>query len=215
MYITKLFIDAKIPSVRHDLTSLNFFYDTLKKITGGGKPVYRIDNVPLAETDYLQPVVVVSETEPSFNDSKLAAGYIAKIETFKYDIPVRNGMNYNFYIKANPSVKILFRYSDLETEESWAEWLRSEGYSNGYEIIDQKVRGDGYITCADKNVRLISVIFEGALRITDEKKFRRAINSAISRGREYGLGLLSIESFGCKNRNIAEEMKNSMKNAEH
>lgn len=213
MYISKVYVDVKIPLVRHDLTSLNFFYDTLKKISGGA-PVYRIDNVPLNQTGYIQPVVLISEKKPEFSIGKLPGGYISKIETYEYDIPVRSGMVYKYFLKANPSVKIFFKHSDLETEESWKKWLETEGIINGFEIVDAKVTDDGYVTCAEKKVKFLSVIFEGALKITDEGKFRKALNSGIGRGREFGLGLLSIESFGCKNRDIAEEMKNSIKKQE-
>jgi len=209
MYISKIYIDVKIPSVRHDLSSLNFFYDTLKKLSGGSEPVYRIDNVPLNQTGYIQPVVLISEKKPDVSNSKISAGYISKIETSEYNIPVRKGMVYKYYMKANPSVKIFFKHSDLETEESWKKWLETEGMINGFEIVDSKVAGDGYVSCAEKKVKFISVLFEGSLKITDEKKFAKALYSGIGRGREYGLGLISIESFGCKNRNIAEEMKNS------
>lgn len=214
MFISKIFINVNIPSVRHDLSSLNYFYDTLKKIAGGGAVVYRIDNVPLNQTGYIQPVVLVSEKNPEFSDLKIPAGYISKIETFEYNIPARNGMVYKYFMKANPSVKIIFRHSDLETEESWKKWLEIEGHDNGFEIVESVVTGDGYITCAGKKIKLISVVFEGSLKITDEVKFRKALNCGIGRGREYGLGLLSIESFGCKNRNIAEEMKNYKKESD-
>lgn len=213
MYISKVYVDVKMPLVRHDLTSLNFFYDTLKKISGGA-PVYRIDNVPLNQTGYIQPVVLISEKKPEFSNGKVPGGYISKIESFEYDIPVRSGMVYKYFLKANPSVKIFFKHSDLETEESWKKWLETEGLINGFEIVDAKVTDDGYVTCAEKKVKFLSVIFEGALKITDEGKFRKALNSGIGRGREFGLGLLSIESFGCKNRNIAEEMKTFIKNKE-
>lgn len=209
MYISKVYIDVKIPAVLHDLSSLNFFHDTLKKMSGGREPLYRIDNVPLDQTGYLQPVVLVSEKKPLISEFKIAAGYVAKIETFEYNIPVRSGMVYKFFLKANPSVKLFFKNSDLETEESWGKWLESEGYIHGFEVVDSKIFHDGYITCEENSVKFLSVIFEGSLKITNEKKFRKALNGGIGRGREYGLGLLSIESFGCKNRNIAEEMKNS------
>jgi hypothetical protein len=209
MYISKIFVDVNFPPVRRDLSSLNFFYNTLKKISGGGEPVYRIDNVSLNQTGYIQPLVLLSWNRPLSGTEKIPSGYIAKIETFEYNIPLRSGMVYKFYLKANPSVRMFFKYSDLENEESWKKWLETEGYSKGFEIVDLKVTDDGYVTCSEKKVKFVSVIFEGAMKITDEEKFRKAIFTGIGRGREYGLGLLSIESFGCKNRNIAEEMKNS------
>lgn len=209
MYISKVYVDVKIPAVLHDLSSLNYFYNTLKKLADEENPVFRIDNVPLDQTDFIQPVVLVTEKKPETSGRTIPLGYVAKIDTFKYDIPVRNGMIYKYYIKANPSVKIFFKYSNLESVESWTKWFELEGKMNGFEVIDISVKDDGYITCVEKKVNLISCIFEGALKITDEEKFRNALNSGIGRGREYGLGLLSIESFGCKNRNIAEEMKNA------
>jgi len=209
MYISKIYVNVNIPSVRHDLSSLNFFYDTLKKISVGSEPVYRIDNVPLNQTGYIQPVVLISEKKPEVFDGKIPAGYISKIETFEYNIPVRNGMVYKYYLKANPSVKIFFKNSDLETDESWKKWLETEGIINGFEVVDSMVTGDGYVICAEKKVKFLSVIFEGSLKVIDDVKFRKALYSGLGRGREYGLGLLSVESFGCKNRNIAEEMKNS------
>lgn len=209
MYISKVYVDVKIPAVLHDLSSLNFFHETLKKISGGAAPLYRIDNVPLDQTGYIQPVVLISEKKPDASDARIPLGYIAKIETFEYDIPVRNGMVYKFFLKANPSVKIFFKNSDLETVESWGKWLESESYVNGFEVVDSKATDDGYVTCSENGARFLSVIFEGSLKITDEKKFRKGLNFGIGRGRDYGLGLLSIESFGCKNRNLAEEMKSS------
>lgn len=210
MFISKVYVDVNIPLVRHDLSSLNFFYSTLKKISGGGEPVYRIDNVPLNKTGLIQPVVLVSENKPVQINRGMPSGYIAKIETYEYNIPVRNGMVYKYYLRANPSVRMLFMHTDLETEESWKKWFETEGILNGFEPVDLEVTDDGYVTCPEKKVKFVSVIFEGALKIVNEDKFRKALHSGIGRGREYGLGLLSIESFGCKNRNIAEEMRNSV-----
>lgn len=208
MYISKLFIDVKIPSVRRDLTSLNFFYETLKVISGGGNPVYRIDCVPLKDLDYIQPVILLTEKNPEIADVKIPAGYIKKIESFEYNIPVRTGMVYKYYLRANPSAKIFFINTNLETEESWKKWFEIEGRANGFEVVDMKTIDDGYVTCSEKKIKYVSVIFEGVLKITNEPKFRKVLNNGLGRGREYGLGLLSVESFGCKNRNIAEEMNN-------
>lgn len=209
MYISKILIDVKIPAVRHDLNSPDLFYNTLKAMTGDSKPVYRIENVPLNQTDFIQPVVVVSESKPDIRKSGKPAGYFKGIETLEYKLPLREGMVYRFLIKANPSVKILFKKYDVDTDEARKRWLESECSSNGFELIDCKCTDDGYITSRENSRRLSSVIYEGALKIYDEKKFSSALHRGIGRGRNLGLGLLSIESFGCKNRNIAEEMRNS------
>lgn len=209
MYISKVLIDAKIPAVRHDLNSPDLFYNTVKSLTGDSRPVFRIENIPLNQTDFIQPVVVVSESKPDLKKSRKPAGYFAGIESIEYNIPVREGMVYKFLMKANPSVRIFFRDYDIETDEAWRKWLESECTANGFELIDCKCTDDGYITSREKGRRMCSVLFEGSLKIYDVKKFQAALHKGIGRGRELGLGLLSIESFGCRNRNIAEEMKNS------
>jgi len=212
MYISKVMINAKIPAVRHDLNSPEIFYDTIKTMTGDAKPVYRIENVPLNNTDFIQPVVVVSESKPDIKKSGKPLGYFAGVESLEYNIPVRNGMVYKFLLKANPTVKIFFKHYDVDTDEARIKWLETECSPNGFELIDCKCMDDGYIINRDKGAKVLSVIFEGSLKVSDENKFKAALFNGIGGARSSGLGLLSVESFGCKNRNIAEEMKNSVQN---
>ena len=209
MYISKVLIDVKIPAVRHDLNSPDLFYNTIKSMTGDSKPVYRIENVPLYQTDFIQPVVVVSESKPDINKSGKPSAYFKGIESVEYTIPAREGMVYKFFMKANPSVKIFFKEYDVDTDEARLQWFKTECSPNGFEIIDCKCSDDGYIVSREKGKKMASVIYEGALKIYDKDKFISALYKGIGRGRSLGLGLLSVESFGCKNRNIAEEMKNS------
>ena len=44
----------------------------------------------------------------------------------------------------------------------------------------------------DKDVRLLSVTYEGLLTVTDAQKFRDALTGGIGRGKAYGMGLLTI-----------------------
>ncbi len=209
MYISKVLIDAKIPAVRHDLNSPDMLYNTIKAMTGDSKPVYRIENVPLYKTDFIQPVVVVSESKPDIRKSGKPSAYFKRIETLEYAIPAREGMVYKFFMKANPSVKIFFKEYDVDTDEARLKWLETECSPDGFEIIDCKCSDDGYIISRENSKKIASVIYEGALKIYDKNKFTSALYKGIGRGRSLGLGLLSVESFGCKNRNIAEEMNNS------
>lgn len=209
MYISKVLIDVKLPAVRYDLNSPDLLYNTIKTMTGDSKPVYRIENVPLYQTDFIQPVVIVSESKPEISKSGKPLPYFKGIETFEYAIPVREGMVYKFFMKANPSVKIFFKQYDVDTDEARLKWLETECSPNGFEIIDCKCSDDGYIVSREKGKKMASVIYEGALKVYDKDKFTSALYKGIGRGRSLGLGLLSVESFGCRNRNIAEEMKNS------
>ncbi len=207
MYISKILLDVSIPLVRSELADLNRLKSTLSKSVIGGTFLYRIENVPLDKNGYMQPLVLVSENKPDKSASGKPSGFFSAIETYEYNIPVRYGMVYKFLLKANPSTRIIFFNSEIEGSELQVKWLESESLSGGFQLIDCSVKQDGYISSGEEKVKLLSVIFEGSMKITDENRFRQMLNKGIGRGREYGLGLVSVESYGCKNRNIAEEMK--------
>ncbi len=209
MFISKVMIDVKIPEVRYDLHSPEFFYNTLKVLTGDSRPLYRIENVPLNQTGLIQPVLVISQSKPDIEKAGKPSGYFFGIDSHEYKIPVREGMIYKFFMKANPSVRIFFKEFDIDTDEARKKWLETECTSNGFKLIDCQCSDDGFIISHKKRKKLSSVIYEGVLKIYNENKFSAALYKGIGRGRGLGLGLLSVESFGCKNRNIAEEMKNS------
>lgn len=212
MYISKLIFDVSKPAVRRHLISLDKLRNTLDSITAGKGFIYRIDDVPLKENNFLQPLVMVSKEKPDSAAAGIPDGFIASIESLSYNIPIRNGMNYSFYLKANPSTMMFFKRVEIDGAESQKKWLESESLKNGFELIQCEVVHYGYITCEAESKKFLSSIFKGALKITDQDKFSRVLFEGIGCGQEYGLGLLSIESFGCRNRNIAEEMKHSMKN---
>lgn len=207
MYISKILLDVSIPLVRSELASLNRLKTTLSNAVNGGKFLYRIENVPLDKNGYMQPLVLVSENKPDPAVSGKPTGFFSVIETYEYRIPVRQGMVYKFYVKANPSTKILFFNSEFEGSELQIKWLESESVSNGFQLLDCSVKQDGYISSSENKAAFLSVIFEGSMKILDENKFRKMLYVGLGRGRDYGLGLVSVESYGCKNRNIAEEMK--------
>lgn len=207
MYISKILLDVSIPLVRSELADLTKFKNTLSSIVNGGSFLYRLETIPLDQNGYMQPLVLVSEYRPEPAASGKPEGFYSDIETYEYNIPVRNGMNYKFLVKANPSAKVIFFNTEFEGAELQKKWLESESASNGFHLLDCTVKQDGYISSGEKNTRFLSVVFEGSMKITDENRFRKMLDYGIGRGKEYGLGLVSVESYGCKNRNIAEEMK--------
>jgi len=209
MFLSKILLNAAIPVVRRHLGSLDLLYEALDSLTLNEGLIYRIDEVPLKESNFLQPLLLVSKAKPDLTAWDKPDGFIHSIEIREYNIPVRAGMNYTFYLKANPSSRIFFKRVNIDGTESQKKWLESESFKSGFELIDCEVKHDGYVICDADRVNLLSSIFEGTLKIRDEKAFRKALFEGIGYGRGYGLGLLSIESYGCRNRNIAEEMKNS------
>lgn len=207
MYISKLLLDVSIPLVRSELANLDRLKTTLANTVNGSSFLYRIDTVPLEKNRYMQPIVIVSKNKPDTAASGKPSGFFSALECYEYNIPVRNGMVYKFMLKANPSTKILFFNSEIIERDLQVKWLESESIANGFQLLDCTVTDDGFISARDARVKLISVIFEGSMRVIDENRFRKMLYEGVGRGREYGLGLVAVESYGCKNRNIAEEMK--------
>ena len=207
MYISKILLDVRIPLVRRELAGLNLLHATLSEAVNGGKFLYRLDNVPLDKNGYMQPLVLVSDKKPEVSGTGTPADFFTAIENYEYQMPVRKGMIFKFFLKANPSTKIFFLHSEIHGHDLQVKWLESESSSKGFQLLDCSVREDGYISCIEKKIKLLSAIFEGSMKVTDEKKFQKMLYQGIGHGREYGLGLVSVESYGCKNRNMAEEMK--------
>ncbi len=206
MYISRILLDVNNPAVRRDLIGLKGLNETLDICTGRSKPLFRLDSVALDKNNFLQPVVMVSSKKPDADG--VPPGYFSSLEVFDYNIPVRKGMNFSFILRANPSTKIFFRDVELDDAKSQIKWLESESYKNGFEIIDCAVTSEGYISCSEREEKFMSAIFKGNIRVTRDDNFRRALYEGVGRGREYGLGLLSVESFACREkRNMEAEMK--------
>ena len=109
MFLSKILLNAAIPVVRKHLGSLDLLYEALDSLTFNEGFIYRIDEVPLKESNFLQPLLLVSKAKPDLTTWNKPDGFIHSIETREYNIPVRAGMNYTFYLKANPSSRIFFK----------------------------------------------------------------------------------------------------------
>jgi len=136
----------------------------------------------------------------------------AKDVTRQYsDLPA--GLRLAFRLRANPTRKIQTRSSEgrrngsrveLHREEDQRAWLQRKATQHGFEILEsggapevRVVRGDkigGHRVRGEREEKLTfgSVLFEGALRITDPARFRAALEGGIGSGKAYGFGLLSI-----------------------
>ena len=47
-----------------------------------------------------------------------------------------------------------------------------------------------------KEVRLLSVTFEGVLTVTEAARFRETLTQGLGRGKAYGNGLMTVVSIG-------------------
>jgi len=120
---------------------------------------------------------------------------------------LRPGQVLSFRLRANPSKKQPAGRKNnprigLVNEEEQLAWLRRKGEQGGFALASVAIaREDGpkdmakgrkQMNGAQAKLSLLSVRFEGFLKITDPQAFRRTIFSGIGPGKAFGFGLLSI-----------------------
>ena len=127
---------------------------------------------------------------------------------------LRQGQILRFRLRANPTRKIDTKSGpdgqrrngqrvDLRTEAQQVDWLSRRGEQGGFRILPIRPGSnvpDVQVGAADRHrgngrsgtLTIASVLFEGALEITDADEFRRAIREGIGPSKSFGCGLLSI-----------------------
>jgi CRISPR system Cascade subunit CasE len=82
------------------------------------------------------------------------------------------------------------------------QWLRDQGEKHGFQVTDGsfEIKGQQWFHFLKgkergKAVSLLSVTFEGVLRVTDPECFRETLCHGLGRGKAYGMGLLTVVSY--------------------
>jgi CRISPR system Cascade subunit CasE len=132
---------------------------------------------------------------------------------------LRAGMKLRFRLRANPTRKIDTksgpdgirrngRRVDLRSDEERFAWLARKAASAGFAVLSVRCSADvpdvrlgpqgrsvGFRTGAAGDPRKLtfgSVLFEGAIEVTDPAKLRYALEFGIGSAKAYGFGLLSV-----------------------
>ncbi|MEP0911793.1 type I-E CRISPR-associated protein Cas6/Cse3/CasE [Leptolyngbya sp. GB1-A1] len=145
-------------------------------------------------------ILVQSAIEPDW--SRLHQGYLAKAPITKPfdldDSQLRAGRVVQFRLKANPSKrsKETGKTLGLFHQPEHLAWLERRAAQHGFTLLNVDtvptpnvfgMKGKG-----TSPIRIISVLYQGVIRIDDPALFSTAIRQGIGRGRSYGCGLLSI-----------------------
>ena len=189
------------------LASPNLFHGAIEIAEKGERTrkLWRIDT--LRGEQYL---LILSENKTDFSSVAEQFGYDSVYECKSYDSlfgRITNGSRWQFRLRANPTVqvkkdpsskgrgKVLAHITTAHQEE----WLRRQSEKHGFSLAE----GEWLVTESrwfmfkrnreqKSSVRMLSVVFEGVLTVTDADAFRNALVSGIGREKAYGMGLLTI-----------------------
>jgi len=125
--------------------------------------------------------------------------------TKEYNPAFTKDQKLRFRLRANPTIKKRtegkkngYRLG-LLGEEAQTGWLRKRGQQCGFEIIDVNISDEGFARDNSKkangdrhNMTMLSVRFDGVLRVTDPEAFLHTIAQGIGSAKGMGFGLLSV-----------------------
>jgi len=169
-----------------------------KAAGGAGQVIFRLD------IDWESggiAILVQSGKEPDWAGLNGATGFVTEYQTKPFDPIFTVGQVLRFRLRANPTkrVKETGKRQGVLGEEAQTEWIRKRGHRSGFEIVAVNVNDEGFARDKSKeangakhNMTLLSVRFDGVLRVTDPKAFRQTIEQGIGSAKGLGFGLLSI-----------------------
>lgn len=207
MYLTRLELDIKkrktllafaSPSIFHGLVESAFIGERKRNL-------WRIDN--LNGSYYL---LILSEDKPDLTNVTKEIGVGDSWETKDYNIllsRVSNDSSWHFRLTANPTytVKTEGKQRGRVCAHSVAKyqrmWLVNQASKHGFyvgeeefEIVESKwqhfYKGRG--NNKSNKVSILTVTFEGVLKVTDSDLFKQMLVSGIGRQKAYGVGLLTL-----------------------
>lgn len=145
-------------------------------------------------------ILVQSEKEPNWTTLNGSAGLFSEPPQYKvFDPRVAVSHVLYFRLRANPTGKRDGKRLGILGEEPQIEWLVRKGEEGGFELVSVTVVPEGI--ARDKttdaaglphDLSLLSVRFEGFLRVTNPVIFRQTLQHGIGSGKGLGFGLLSI-----------------------
>lgn len=105
---------------------------------------------------------------------------------------------YRFRLRANPTARKGGKRLGLLHEEDQHAWLARKLVASGAELVDVLVRPEGFIHSSkhpgveEPNQTMLSVLFEGTLKVVSPDQFQVAIENGVGSGKGYGFGLISL-----------------------
>ena len=207
MYLSRIAIDLLNRNTLRALDNLEIMHGIVESCFGEvtERVLWRLDELK-GET-YL---LLLSTSKPDF--ARLAA-QIGKPgnsgEIRDYEPLLKRTVadtTWRFRLKANPVMSVPGKLNHrgkikaITIAAHQRSWLERQGKNHGFTVVPDQfdvVRSEWHIfRNKGRTISLLGVTFEGVLTITDTELFQKAMKEGIGRGKAYGMGMLTVVSYG-------------------
>ena len=195
MYLSRIQLSLTERSTMKALADLKYFHEALDNCFPGERPgnMWRIDK--LADLSPFCRLFSPSENSWETRDYDPLLGRLRNGSTWRF----RLSANPTYYAKAKDPITVRGKVRAHKTTEHQREWMIKQSQKNGFQLA-----AEGFEITENKWLRfhksggnvvtILSVTYEGLLKITDVELFQKALTNGIGRGKAYGMGLLTIMS---------------------
>jgi CRISPR system Cascade subunit CasE len=220
MFLHRIHLDPRCREARRDLSDPYQLHSTLcrafcepdRKCPENGF-LWRLE--PETDSAGRPRILVQSQTIPDWTRIGVQ-GWLAENDPavdlkgrLKLDT-LMAGQRFRFRMRANPCVKRDGKRLGLLRLEEQEKWIVRKGEQHGFLLpkltsfdfsdssqgrIDVRVSHEQMLSGkqhAGNDIRVFSVLYDGALSVTEPTKFKDALQTGIGHGKVMGLGLLSV-----------------------
>lgn len=147
-------------------------------------------------------VLVQSDLQPDW--SRLPNRYLQSSDFKEVNLTAEQFLShriFQFRLRANPSKrdKQTSKIIGFYQQSDQLAWLERQGNRYGFQLLGVDVIPSpnvfGIKQQGQAPVRLVTVLYQGVLKVTDPSMFLTGIQQGVGRGKSYGCGLLSIMKF--------------------
>ena len=220
MFLHRIHLDPRCREARRDLADPYQLHSTLcrafsepDKKCSSGEFQWRLE--PETDNAGKPRILVQSRSLPDWERINIK-GWLSQAEsaidlTEKLKLnSLQSGLRFRFRLRANPSVKRDGKRQGILQLEEQEQWLQRKALQHGFVLpklasfdfsdspqdrpdvnVSQEtmLRGKQH---SGNSIQVFSVLFDGALTLSEPEKFKEALQAGIGHGKVMGLGLLSV-----------------------
>jgi CRISPR system Cascade subunit CasE len=207
MFLARLILDPRSRRVRQEMANPYEMHRTVmhafpEQVAKSERVLYRLETNP--RTGVISLLVQSHELPDwSFLGDAGGRGYLLACgepnpAVKAFEPVLQSGQELFFKLRANPTVCRDSKRVGLYREEEQFAWLGRKAAGHGFQVSGAQVVQDQLVRARirrgkeNHELKLLSVLYEGALRVLDPVVFTEAIRWGIGSGKGLGFGLLSV-----------------------
>jgi len=213
MYLSRLTLNPRTRRVQREIADtyqlhrslMNGFPDDLAE--GDERVLFRLEQHPRSGALTLL-VQSLNKPDWSWLEADNVRDYLLPVSepnpaVKEFDLDLSPGQTLAFRLRANPTARRQLEDGSrkrigLQREEEQVEWLEHKAAAGGFRVLSvrtgnqTKVYGRIYRNGNKHRLTLLSVQFDGLLRVDDPNRIQEAVRRGVGSGKAFGFGLLSL-----------------------